>query len=356
MTVRTRIGIVGLGKVAHNHAQAVQSLPQTELAGVCSRSIDKSTDFASQYGTRGYSDVRNMVQTEHIEIVIICTPHPAHLAVTIPALEAGAHVLVEKPLASSLTDCDAMLKAAAQTARQLGVISQRRWYAPVERVKKAIDQGKLGKPILATLTQLGWRDQAYYQSDPWRGKWNSEGGGVLINQAPHLLDLLLWFMGEVDSVSALSENLNHPYIEVEDTAVAIIKFKSGALGSIVASNSQNPGLYSNIHVHGANGASIGVQTDSGSIFIAGMTDITDPPLNDLWTVQGEATSLENMQAQDRAFFKGINPMVYYFAAQIADFIDAVNNQSSPRVSGEDGRRVVALINAIYKSSNIGPFA
>ena len=136
-------------------------------------------------------------------------------------------------------------------------------------------------------TMYSWRDEAYYRSDPWRGKWDTEGGGVLVNQSPHQLDLLQWLMGPVDEVSGYWANLNHPYVEVEDTAVAMIRFRSGGLGSIVTSLSQKPGIYTKVHVHGSNGASVGVETDRGATFIAGMTAIAEPPLNDLWTIPGE---------------------------------------------------------------------
>ncbi len=126
------------------------------------------------------------------------------------AAELGVHVLVEKPLAASLADCDAMIGAADRAGVKLGVISQRRWYEPARRVRAAIDAGKLGKPVLATVTMLGWRSKEYYESDSWRGTWADEGGGVLVNQAPHQLDLLLWYMGAVAEVSGMWANLNHP--------------------------------------------------------------------------------------------------------------------------------------------------
>ncbi len=157
------------------------------------------------------------------------------------------------------------------------MICQRRFFEPCQRIRQAIDDGKLGKPVLGTVTMLGWRDAAYYKSDPWRGTWKGEGGGVLVNQAPHQLDLLMWYMGEVEEMFGYWGNLNHPMIEVEDTAITVIRFKSGALGNIVVSNSQNPALYGKVTVHGSNGASVGVQTDGGAMFIAGMSNITEPP-------------------------------------------------------------------------------
>src|SRR5262249_60364807 len=124
---------------------------------------------------------------------------------------------------------------------------------------------------------FSWRDQAYYQSDPWRGKWATEGGGVLVNQSPHQLDLLHWFLGDVEEISGYWANLNHPYIEVEDTALAMIRFKNGGLGSVVTSLSQRPGIYTKVHVHGAHGASGGVGTDPGAAVVGGGSGVAGPP-------------------------------------------------------------------------------
>jgi len=266
-------------------------------------------------------------------------------------MEAGAHVLIEKPFASSLEDCDAMLVTSKKNNRQTGVICQRRWLKPVQRVKAAIDAGKIGKPVFGTVDMLGWRDEKYYSSDPWRGSWKGEGGGVLVNQAPHQLDLLQWFMGDIDELYGVWSNLNHPYIEVEDTANAIIKFKSGAVGNIIVSNSQKPGIYGKVHVHGENGASVGVQTDGGAMFIAGMSNILEPPVNDLWTIPGEENLRENMVKEDSDFFMSLkNPMEYFHERQIEDFLRAVLEGRKPLITGEDGRVTVEIFTAIYRST------
>src|SRR5205823_8201481 len=141
------------------------------------------------------------------------------------------------------------LAAARRSGATLGVISQRRFFEPVRRMKDAIDAGKIGRPALGVFVMYSWREPAYYRSDPWRGKWDTEGGGVLVNQSPHHLDVLLWLMGPVAEVSGYWANLNHPSVEVEDTAVASVRFKSGGLGSLLASLSQKPGFHSKIHVH-----------------------------------------------------------------------------------------------------------
>ncbi len=344
-----RTGIIGCGKVAHLHAKALSNLKDSDFTAVFSRTLSKAQQFGRKYGVSGYDNISKMISDEKLELVIVCTPHPNHLDPTLEALKAGAHVLVEKPLASSLADCDAMIQSAAENDKKLGVISQRRWYAPVLRVKRAIDAGKIGRPVLGTVNMLGWRDEQYYKSDPWRGSWEHEGGGVLVNQAPHQLDVLLWFMGEIDEVYGVWANLNHPYIDVEDTALAIISFKSGALGNIIVSNSQKPGIYGKIQIHGSNGASVGVQLEGGAMFIAGMSEIDEPPVNDLWTVPGEESSLDRWVKEDSDFFQSIDPTVYYIERQIEDFITAIMKGKDPVVTGEEGRKTVELFTAIYRS-------
>jgi UDP-N-acetyl-2-amino-2-deoxyglucuronate dehydrogenase len=158
------------------------------------------------------------------------------------------------------------------------------------------------------------------------------------------------YMGEIEEVYGLWKNLNHPYIEVEDTALAILKFKNGAIGNIIVSNSQKPGIYSKIHVHGRNGASIGVQTDGGAMFIAGMTGIEEPPVNDIWTIPGEEKLLEEWKKEDTEFFNSIDPATYYMRCQTEDFIDAIENKKDPFITGEAGRRTVELFTAIYLST------
>ncbi len=351
MENKFNIAILGCGKVAHLHAKAIREIEGANLAGVWSRSESSALNFARQYGTKSYSDISDLIRKEKIDLAIVCTPHPFHAHPAIEAANAGAHVLVEKPLAISLADCDRIISSCEGAGIKLGVISQRRWYAPVQRVKAAIESGKIGTPALGTVVMLGWRDRAYYEADAWRGTWDMEGGGVLVNQAPHQLDLLLWYMGEIDEVYGLWRNLNHPYIEVEDSALAIIKFKSGAIGNILVSNSQKPGIYGKVHVHGSNGASVGVQTDGGAMFIAGMSGILEPPVNDLWTVPGEENMLETWKREDSDFFGSVDPMVYFMKQQIEDFLHSVQENRQPLVTGYDGRRVVELFNAIYRSSN-----
>ncbi|MGP0062176.1 MAG: Gfo/Idh/MocA family protein [Isosphaeraceae bacterium] len=351
---RVRTALTGCGKVGQIHVQALAALPESELVGVCDVDGARASAFAAQYGGRPFTDVPTMLRECGVQALCIGTPHPLHAEPAIRAAEVGVHVLVEKPLAASLEDCDAMIDAARRHGVKLGVISQRRWYEPVLRMKAAIDAGKIGRPVLGTFVMYSWRDPSYYRSDPWRGRWDTEGGGVLVNQSPHMLDLLGWLMGdEVAEIAGYWANLNHPTVEVEDSAVAILRFRNGGLGSIVSSLAQKPGIYTKVHIHGSNGASVGVETDRGATFIAGMSGISEPPLNDLWTIPGEEGWLATFQAEDRARFATVDAVSYYHALQIGDFFRAIIEDRPPMVTGDDGRRVVELFQAIYRSNREG---
>jgi UDP-N-acetyl-2-amino-2-deoxyglucuronate dehydrogenase len=348
---RVRTAVVGCGKVGQIHAQALSALPESEFVAACDVDLQRAESFATRFGVRPYGDVARLLAESGIQAVCIATPHPLHAEPAIQAALAGVHVLVEKPLAASLNDCDLMLAATRRLGTKLGVISQRRWYEPVRRLKSAIDAGKIGRPVLGVFTMLSWRDPSYYQSDPWRGRWDTEGGGVLVNQSPHMLDLLRWLMDDpVAEVGGYWANLNHPSVEIEDSAVAILRFQSGGLGSIVTSLAQQPGIYTKVHIHGSSGASVGVETDRGATFIAGMSGISEPPLNDLWTIPGEEGRLAAFEAQDRAHFATVDAVSHYHALQIQDFLRAIIEDRPPLVTGDDGRHVVALFQAIYQSN------
>lgn len=347
---KVKTGLIGCGKVGHLHAQALSSLDSSEFVAVCDSNTSRALEFAAQYGVKAYSSVDEMVQSAGLEAVQICTPHPFHCAPAQKAAGAGLHVMVEKPLASNLEDCDAMLSAAENANVKMGTMCQRRFYRPSQRVRQAIDDGKIGRPVLGTVTMYGWRDEDYYESDDWRGTWTGEGGGVLVNQAPHQLDLLQWYMGSIEELTGYWGNLNHPYIEVEDTAVALLKFKNGGLGNILVSNSQNPALYGNVHVHGENGVSIGVQTDGGVMFIAGMSSILEPPRLDMWTVAEDREDWERWNEEDAEFFSSVNPMEHYHQVQIADFLDAIREDREPAITGREGRITVEMFTAIYRSA------
>lgn len=345
-----RTAIIGCGKIAQVHAKTLQHMEETTLVAVQSRSMEKASATAAAFDAKPYTDIAEMIKLERIDAVIICTPHPAHKPAAVTAMQHGAHVLVEKPLAVTLEDCDEMMETAARTGRKLGMISQRRFYPSCRRIKEAIDAGKLGTPMLGLVVMYGWRDEAYYRSDPWRGKWQEEGGGVLVNQAPHQLDLLQWFMGsEFEELYGVWQNINHPYIEVEDTASAILRFKNGAVANIVVSNAQKPGIYGKVHIHGSNGASAGVQTDGGAMFLAGQSPILEPPLNDIWTIPGEEALLPQFQEADTKEFHSVNAVEYYMELQNRDFMRAVIEDREPLVTAAEGRKTVELFTALYQS-------
>ncbi len=244
-----------------------------------------------------------------------------------------------------------MINAASVNGKKLGMISQRRFFEPSMRIRRAIDEGKIGRPVFGTVNMLGWRGEDYYQADPWRGTWDGEGGGVLVNQVPHQLDLFQWYMGEIDELYGNWTNQNHPFIPVEDTALAIVKFKSGAVGNIIASNSQKPGIYCKVHIHGSNGASVGVQTDGGAMFIAGMSGMTEPPVLDLWSVPGEEQMLDKWNKEDSDFFNSHeDPLKYYHKIQINEFLQAILEGREPLVTGKEGRVSVEIFTAIYRST------
>jgi UDP-N-acetyl-2-amino-2-deoxyglucuronate dehydrogenase len=346
---RLRTAIVGCGKVATTHALAYQALPNSEFVAVCDVAADRAEGFAKKFNVHGYTDLADMLRQERVDVLSVCTQHTQHPAAVEIAAAAGVHVISEKPLAVDLTSCDRAIAAAHAAKIKLGVISQRRWYEPVQRMRAAIDAGKLGKPVLAIVTMLGWREPAYYLSDPWRGTWKGEGGGVVVSQAPHYLDLLSWFMGPAEEIHGYWDNYNHPGIEVDDTVVASVRFKSGGIASIVLSNSQRPGLYGKIHIHGSSGASVGAETDSGSPFISGVTEKMDPPFNDMWTIPGEEHLLETWNREDRA--RPCNVMTYYHQLQLADFLSDVMEDREHSVDGEAGRRVVELFTGVYRSQS-----
>jgi UDP-N-acetyl-2-amino-2-deoxyglucuronate dehydrogenase len=347
---KLKTALVGTGKVAELHAAALRSLPESEFVAACGRPSAKLDAFGARHGVPVFHSVEEMIGRAGVQALCICTPHPNHAAPAIAAASAGVHVLVEKPMAVSLEECDRMIAAARAAGVVLSVVSQRRFYPACRRIRRALDSGRLGAPVLGTAVVLGWRDEAYYRSDPWRGTWAEEGGGVLVNQAPHQLDLLLWYMGEVAEVFGYWGNLNHPYIEVEDTAVAVVRFRSGALGNIVVSNSQNPAIHARVSVHGANGATVGVQTDGGAMFIAGKTTIGEPAFNDLWTLPGEGQLLPQWKEFDAALFRAFDPVTHFHRLQVQDFLQSALTGRPPAVTAEDGRRTVELFTAIYRAS------
>jgi UDP-N-acetyl-2-amino-2-deoxyglucuronate dehydrogenase len=345
--------LIGCGKVGETHAQAFATLEDSNFTAVFDLDEARSAGFASRYGVKPYTNLAKLLSDPNVEMASICTPHLSHPDIVVQCAEAGIHALVEKPLAVDLKGCDRAILSADEAGIKLGTISQRRFYEPVLRVKKAIEMGKIGEPILGTVTVMGWRDEGYYQMDGWRGKWGTEGGGVMVTQTTHQIDLFQWLMGPIQEVFGYWGNLNHPFVEVEDTAVGVVRFQNGALGTILLSNSQKPGFYGKIHVHGSTGASVGVQTEGGSPFISGVTETVDPPINDIWTVPGEESLLPQWQVEDTDRCNRIDIMSHYHRLQIQDFLHAILEGREPAVTAREGRKYVELFTAIYRSQRDG---
>lgn len=349
MTSEVRLGIVGCGKVAEFHARAIKNLKGCRLAAACGRTRSKVEAFCQKHRIEGYLDLEDMIEKARLDAVTICTPHPSHASLSIRAAQAGCHVLVEKPMAVTVEQCDAMISAAREHKVLLGVLVQRRNYLPCLRIRNAIDAGKIGRPVLGQAIMLGFRSEEYYRSDPWRGTWAGEGGGALVTQASHQIDLLNWYMGEIEAVYGRWANYTHPSIEVEDSAVAVIQYKGGGMAVLLASNCQNPALYGKVHIFGDNGAGVGVQTDGGQMFIAGMSTILTPPVLDLWTVKGEEHLLEQMNAEDTAFFNSVDQMIYFHQRHLENFVNAIKGTEPLLADGEAGRSTVEICQAVYES-------
>jgi len=348
MAPATRVGIIGTGGIARSHATALRAL-QAEGAPLAFTAVadikaDRALAFATEWGVaHHYGSAAELLDSGQVDCVLVTTPHPAHCAVVVEAAAAGVHALVEKPLAVDLLEADRAVDAARQAGIRLGAVFQRRWFPAAARVRQAIDDGKLGRPILGSL-ELRWlRTPEYYARDAWRGKWATEGGGCLVNQAVHAIDWLLWFLGPVEVVFGLYHNLGHRGmgLEVDDNAVAAIRFRSGAIATLSASVAVRPASVARVTVHGDNGASAS---------ICEVAEWGGDYVNDVWTIPGEEGLPAQWAAADRA---RAWPNFTYHQLQIADFIAAVREGREPAVTGEAGRNAVELISAIYYASESG---
>ena len=335
---RHRIGILGCGNVARTHLAAYQDLPNAAVVAVCDTDRSRAEALAALAdGAAVFTDVEKLCAAG-VEAVSVCTPHPEHWRAAQPALERGVHVMVEKPMAASLADADRLATAAQRSGAKLSVIFQRRFWPAVLRTRQAIDEGRLGRLILGDCTVKWRRDRAYYESAPWRGRWDHEGGGVLMNQAVHALDTFLWLMGPVESVYAQVANFTHSYLDVEDTVAATLRFTSGALGCLLATLCVDPAVVSQIHLHGDNGSSVGIR-ESGE---------TGAGFTSLWNVAG-SPALPQWRAEARI----TSGFPTYHRAQLADFLAAIEEDREPLVTAASARASLELILAIYASWHRG---
>jgi len=246
-----RFAVVGAGMIGELHAKILSEMAEAELVCVCSRSIDRAEGLTDRYGGNPTTDFEGMLQD--VDAVSVCTASGEHAVFGIPAAEAGKHVLVEKPIEISLEKTDALIEACRVQAVKLGVIFQLRFLDASVAVKKALDEGVLGNLVMADCYMKFYRPQSYYDGSRWKGTLALDGGGALINQGVHGLDLLLHLAGDVASVQAYTGVLAHAQIEVEDTCVAAVKYESGALGVIQATTSIHPDFQQRIELHGTEG-------------------------------------------------------------------------------------------------------
>lgn len=337
-----RMGIAGAGLIAQIHAAAVRQLPEATLVAVADPIPGKAAAFVERHapGAAAFESVEAMLESGRVEAVCVCTPHPQHADVVVACAERGVHAIVEKPFTVTLADADRAIAASRRHGTRLGVIFQRRWYPGSQRLRAALDDGRMGRPILGEAIIEFWRGQDYYHLGPWRGRWDTEGGGVLINQAPHMIDLLQWYMGPVEEVFCYWDNLTHPYIEVEDTAVAVLRFKGGGLGLIKATNCINPQLRFGVIITGSTGATASIILREGDTM----------GHNFVWTVPGEEGSVERWMAEEKA--SGPREFPDYHALQIRDFLAAIREGRDPAVTGEEGRKTVEIIQAMYRSGRL----
>ena len=338
---RIRVGLIGCGKIAKIHAMALNALEEAEFVACCDQDETRARELAAAYDVAGvWTDAGELIRSGTVDAVLVCTPHPAHEAVVVAAAGAGVHALCEKPIAADLAAADRMIEAANRAGIKFGVIFQRRFWPAAQRIRQAIDAGKIGTPIFGECTARLWRSAEYFAADPWRGKWATEGGGVLMNQAVHAIDKLLWFMGEPVEVFGRWATLRHgAYIDVEDTAVATVVFASGGLGVIQASTTFQPDYGFRVSVHGDRGGTLSVwEKEEGT-----------QGYNDVWSLPGEESFRMVWELEE----KGKPGFPFFHIRQIHDFLRAILDDRPPAVTGEEGRRSLEVILAIYESARTG---
>ena len=342
MPTGLKFGVVGTGVGSGFISGAASELAKEgvlELTGVVARSRAKTEEFARRYGfKKAYSNIYDMISSEKPDIVAVSAPHYVHFQIALEAIESGVNVLMDKPMAINLREADELIRRAEVKGVKLGVILQSRFDDSFNFVKSLADKGALGRLIMGEAVVEWYRTEEYYLGSSWRGRWATEGGGALINQAIHTVDLLLWIMGEPESVWAKVSTVGHN-IEVEDLAVAVVKFRNGALGVIQASTAAYPGLPTRLEIHGLKGTVIVEGDEVKFMKLAEEAPSLKPPVKRTEGLKSwerpEAVPIENHKRLLR------------------DFVNAVLEDRKPRVDGYEGRRSLEIIRAIYRSSATG---
>jgi len=337
-----KFGIIGAGMIGGFHAQAIQAMTGGELGGVADRVTERATAFAAQYNTQAYDSLDAMLADPAIEIVTIGTPSGAHFDPAMAAIEAGKHVIIEKPLEVTTERIDLMVAAAKAKGVALAAVLNRRFHPGMDAFKKAADAGRFGKLTSASAYVKWYRDQAYYDSAGWRGTWALDGGGALMNQSIHTVDALLYLAGPVKSVQANTACLAHENIEVEDIAIAILEFESGARGIIEASTCT--------WSKGGHPARVQLSGTEGSVFLA-------DEAFEIWDFMHETDADEAIRAQ---FMQGAEAGLgandpsaisfYQHQRNFEEVVNAIQEGREPSTCASEARKSVELIQAVYKSA------
>jgi UDP-N-acetyl-2-amino-2-deoxyglucuronate dehydrogenase len=338
--------IVGCGMIARFHVRAIQEIPSARVSALVSRTALSGQKMIEETGIPPcpiFASTEEAVRSPGVDAIIVTTPSGAHLQPALAAAAAGKHIIVEKPLEITGPRCQQIIDACDKAGVRLCTIFPSRFGDANTALKSAVDSGKFGRITLGETTCKWWRTQQYYDDGGWKGTQALDGGGALMNQAIHNVDLLLWMMGSAALVSGFTATLAHERIEVEDTAVAVIRFKSGALGVIQATTSVHPGYPKTISIHG----------DRGSAAIE-----QDDVLRWDFTPETEADLAMKARFSTKASASGgsADPKAISHEGhrrQLADFIEAVRSKRPPKVDGKEGKKAVDLICAIYESNRTG---
>ena len=336
-------GIIGCGMISNFHARAIADTEGAELIGVADQVPEPAVKFAENHGCKAYESVDAMLADPKIEAVSVCTPSGAHMEPALAVAAAGKHVVVEKPLEITTERCDQIINACDRAGVRLVAIFQSRFHESSRLMKKAVVEGRFGKITMGDAYVKWYRSQEYYDSGAWRGTWKLDGGGALMNQAIHSVDLLLWLMGPVAEISAMTATLNHERIEVEDVAIANLKFESGALGVIEATTTAYPGALKRIEISGSEGSAVLEEEDIIQ-----------------WQFANETPEDEEirkrMAGQNKTGGGAADPTAIGHHGHTMMFTEAVAAISENRPSildGSEGRRSIEVIRAIYESAETG---
>ncbi|MSR33055.1 MAG: Gfo/Idh/MocA family oxidoreductase [Gemmataceae bacterium] len=335
------VAIVGCGMIARFHSRALAEVANTRLLALVGRNTKNAQAMKEELNLSCdlYSSLEPVLERKDIDIVIIATPSGAHLEPAVAAAKAGKHVVVEKPLEITAERCDAIIQQCDKNKTLLCTIFPSRFHDANRELKKAVMDGRFGRLTLGETTCKWWRTQAYYDEGGWKGTKALDGGGALMNQAIHNVDLLLWMMGPVTHITGFTATLAHERIEVEDTAVACLRFANGALGVIQATTSVHPGLPKTLGIHGDKGTVVIEQED-----ILRWDFLTPSPHDE----EVKARFAQKVGASGGAS----NPAAISHQGhqrQLDDFVKAILQGGKPLVDGKEGRKAVEVIQAIYAS-------